>query len=297
MPTLKRRYKTHVAAAALALLAACAGPTKLPPPIEAGGDQSRIVAVPQADFPAQVRVERAGTTCRTATKVARATLKRMGYDVQSVVPATAERAGEVRALRHTGWYTGDPGDSYGVAVRITCNDTGAVLEAATEEPLAGRMAFKRDFPTELEKAAARRIRRPRVAARQPLAKLRVSIEPLRGGAAAAVLGASPQEVGLTPLHVRIVNDSTSTYRFDASRLRLRKEGGGSTRPLSLAEVEGRLADEWRSHAREKWVNDGTISPGTTVEGYLYVPAAAYRRAKVSLIEAESEEAEGFSVEF
>ena len=297
----KRRFHLSTVAALcnsflIGLLLSGCSTTTLPPPIQQPSG-SRVFKIPGREFPAQIRIERSGMTCRTATKAARATLKRMGYDVQSVVPPTPERTGEIRALRHTGWYTGDGGDSYGVAVRLHCNDHGSVLEAASEEPLSGRLAFKRDFEKELNVVLSRRVNRPRVEARQQKAGLRVSIQPLGGKAAAEQMGSSPGVSGLTPISIRIVNDSPRSYRFTAQRVRLLSEEGKSARPLTKAGVESRLTPAWKDRVTETWLADGTVLPGTTVEGYLYVPAAAYRRAKISLTESESEEAEGFSVEF
>lgn len=236
-------------------------------------------------------------TCRAATRAARTALKRMSYAIESVATATPDRPGEIRAHRNTGWYTGDAGDSYGVAVRITCDDNGSVFKAATEEPLSQRIAFKRDLPGEIDRAVSRRTTRPRPRTQQPAAELEVEIRPLTGAAARKQIGAAPETVGIMPVHVRVTNRSTLTYRFSGERLRMTTEERVRQQPLAMDEVAAALAPEWADNARRQLMPDGEIPPGATVEGYLFVPNAAYRRAKVVLIETESEEAEGFSVEF
>jgi hypothetical protein len=184
-----------------------------------------------------------------------------------------------------------------VAVRLTCDDRGSVIEAATEEPLTERLAFRRDFPVEIERAVSLRIRQPRVASRQPPAKLRVSIKPLIGSEAAERIGGTPETLGVTPVRITITNSTDLLYRFQARRLQLVTEEGSRKRPLSIDEVLARLAPEWHDRVRGDQLKDTDIAAGTSVTGYVFVPAAAYRRAKIALIEAESEEAEGFSVEF
>ncbi len=288
--------RVSLASIALTLFSACTV-ERLPPPIQpAKGPRDRVVAEPAKAFPAQIRLERPGMTCRSATKAARAALKRMGYVVESIVAPTPDQVGEIRALRNTGWYTGDPGDSFGVAVRLYCNDQGSILEAASEEKLSERMVFKRDFEGEINRAVSRRSIRPRPVANRPQAELQIIVHPLSGSAATQQIGRAASS-GVTPVLVRIINKSARTYRFKAERVSLTTEERKRVRPLSAGEVADRVTEEWASTANDQQIRDGDIAPGTVLEGYVYVPRAAYRRAKVVLIEAESEEAEGFSVEF
>ena len=58
-----------------------------------------------------------------------------------------------------------------------------------------------------------------------------------------------------------------------------------------------MGDQLQNVVREKIIADGGVEPNATMSGFLYFPASAYRRAKLVLIERESEEAEGFAVEF
>lgn len=236
-------------------------------------------------------------TCRAATHAARAALTRMSYVIERVMAPTAGHPGEIRARRNTGWSTGDAGNSYGVAVRISCDDNGSIFEAATEEPLAQRIAFKRELPAEIDRAASRRTTRPRSQKRQAATELEVEIRPLTGAAARKQIGAIPESVGIMPVHVRVTNRSKFTYRFAGERLRMMTEERVRQQPLGIDEVAAALAPEWADYARRQLMTDGEIPPGAIVEGYLFVPNATYRRAKVVLIETESQEAEGFSVEF
>jgi len=287
MPGVSQRY---LALAALLFLTACASP-RLPPPIARG-----TTPLP-GSFPAQVSLERPGMTCRAATAAARTALKRMGYEIDTVLPPTPGSTGEIRAVRHTGWSAGYAGDAYQAAVRLVCDDRGSVIEAATEEGLSERLAFKRDFPVEIERAVSVRVRQPSIASHQPPAKLQVAIKPLVGSEAAHQIGGTPEILGVTPVRVSITNHTDQLYRFQVNRLQLVTEEGSPRRPFAVEEVVARVPSDWSERVRSAHMTDSDLAPGTTISGYVFVPAAAYRRAKLALIEAESEEAEGFSVEF
>ncbi len=282
------------ASLALLLLAGCAAP-KLPPPIDNSPQHADAGAVER--FPVQIRVERPGMTCRGVTRATKRALKRMGYVIESVSAPSPGVTGEIRARRNTGSYIGDPGDAYGVAARLSCNDQGAAVEAATEEPFSERLAFRRDFPVELNRAVERKVRRPAAKPSQPAAKLHLYLQPLQGSAAAEVIGGAPETLGITPVRVQIRNRTEFVYRLEVGRFKLISEEGASNRPLSVHQVAAKVAPEWRAKVRSQQIPDATIKPGATIDGYVFVPAAAYRRAKLILIEADSEEAEGFSVEF
>jgi hypothetical protein len=45
------------------------------------------------------------------------------------------------------------------------------------------------------------------------------------------------------------------------------------------------------------VHDQDIKPNETLTGLLFFPFNSYNRARVELIDKESDEAEGFSIEF
>ncbi len=284
---------SRFAAAGLIVLAGCSN-TVLPPPLDQSGSDSQ-------PFPAQVRVEKPGMTCRESTRAAKQALKRMGYVIESVATAEAGKTGEIRGRRYTGWVTGEVTDAHRVAVRIDCDDRGSEIAAATEEGFSKRLDFQRDFPRELDRAAsraaARTTRRPQASAAAQDAKLQVFVQPLQGPAAAEILGSAPENVGITPVRIQVRNRSELRYRLEADRFKLISEQGNRERPMPIDEVAAALAPEWRANARQRHIPNADIAPGATLDGYIFVPVAAYRRAKVVLIESTSGEAEGFSVEF
>lgn len=239
-------------------------------------------------------------SCRAATGASRIALKRLGYVVEDVVPPESGKIGEVRAVRRVfGTFTGEGGTAYDVVVRLSCDDSGSIVEAATEEPFSDRLAFRRDFPVEFERALARTERRRRSRAERPddAQKLRVSLQPLYGSAATDIVGGAAETVGVTPVRVEITNRSDLRYRLELERFKLISEAGARNRPMTAEQVRAAVPPEWRDRVARSRLSDAEIAPGQSIGGYLFVPAAAYRRAKVILIETVSDEAEGFTVEF
>lgn len=280
--------------AGLALLSACAA-VQLPPPLDSAARTAGGMG--ETEFPAQVRIEQPGMTCRSATAAARTAIRKLGFETQSVLSPAPGETGEIRAVRHTGWKSGYAGSAHAAAVRISCDDRGAAIVAATEEPFRDRLNFKRDFPTQFDRAIVRRGGLPTDQARRPPADLRVAIEPISGRTAAQQIGGTPEVIGLTPVRIAISNHTDTRYRFDTQSIQFVSQEGVQVQPLPFAEVAGRLTPEWSERARTDQLRSAEIPPGTDVTGYIYVPAAAYRRAVLLLIEVESEEAEGFAVEF
>jgi hypothetical protein len=93
------------------------------------------------------------------------------------------------------------------------------------------------------------------------------------------------------VRIKIQNRTERRYRFRSDKVQLISQEGqrlsavDGTEAMSGGRVQDQLAEE------------ATIEPGGTLEGVLHFPATTYRRATVVLIDVESDEPEGFSVEF
>lgn len=239
-----------------------------------------------------------GMPCSEADRVARAALLRLGYDGEVVTPSQPGTPGRVVAHKAGGYdyVTNAATRQYTATVTITCSNAGATLDAVTDEPLPGALTFKGDFASTVDAVAARRIQRPQLASR-PATGMVITIEPLRAGAARSALGVDLAAAGVTPVRLTIDNRTDRAYAFAASRVRLESQEGERTAPLSTAEV-GQLAGAPGLRAASAHaMADAVVAPGAVVTGFLYAPASAYRRATVVLIDQETEEEEGFSVEF
>ncbi|MBX3025917.1 hypothetical protein KF840_13500 [bacterium] len=246
----------------------------------------------------QSRATMKGMPCSEADRVARAALLRLGYDGEVVTPSRPGTPGRIVAHKAGGYdyVTNAATRQYTATVTVTCANAGATLEAVTDEPLPGALTFKGDFVSAVDAVAARRIQRPQLASR-PATGMVITIEPLRDSEARHALGIDLPAAGVTPVRLTIDNRTDRTYAFSPSRVRLESQEGERTAALSAAQVGERAGAPGEQAASRHAIADTVVAPRAVVTGFLYAPASAYRRATVVLIDQDTEEEEGFSVEF
>ncbi len=235
--------------------------------------------------------------CTEAARVAKGALLRLGYSPEVVAAPKAGVPGTIVGHKHSGWSTAtpEPGDQYTATVAITCSNQGAEFDAATDEPFPAALTFKSDFATAIQTVASRRVTRPRLKD-HPETGLVISVEPLRGADAAAEFGADLTASGITPVRLRIDNRSDRTYAFTAVGVQLVTQEGERVEGLADDSATPLSAD-LQAAMRKKRIADAPIAPRGVLSGFLYFPASAYRRATLVLVDQETEEEEGFSVEF
>lgn len=231
-------------------------------------------------------VSQAAMPCTEAARVAQGALLRIGYVPQSTVVPKPGAPGQVIGTKPSGidYATYQPTGHYTTTVTITCSNAGADFAAVTDEPIPGSLSFKSDFAAAIETVAARRINRPAIKER-PATGMVISVEPLRRGEGGSVSGT-------TTVRVKLHNKTDRTYAFTGERVELVTQEGGRTAPLDAAELA-----KLSNNALAQRIPDGTLAPGASLDGFLFFPASAYQRATVVLIDTETEEEEGFRVEF
>lgn len=237
-----------------------------------------------------------GMPCSEADRVAKGALLRLGYSPETVAAPKPGAPGTVTGHKNSGWSSGtpEPGSESTATVTVTCSNRGAEFEAHTDEPLPGSLSFKTDFAAAVQKVAARRITRPQFKER-PETGLVISVEPLRGGDASAEFGADLTAAGITPVRLKIDNRTDRTYAFAADGVQLVTQEGERVEPVG--EDTAKLTGDLQTALRKKRIADARIAPQGVLSGFLYFPASAYRRATLVLIDQETEEEEGFSVDF
>ena len=245
---------------------------------------------------ASSRATMKGAPCAEADRVARGALLRLGYDGDVVTASQPGVPGKVVAHKAGGYdyVTNAATTQYTATVTVTCSNAGATLDAVTDEPLPGSLTFKSDFASMVDAVAARRIQRPQLASR-PETGMVITIEPLRGSDASSAIGVDLP--GITPVRMTIDNRTERTYAFTAEGVTLESQEGERTAPLSSAEIGKRAGPAAARAAAKHAIADAVVAPHAVIKGFLYVPVSAYRRATVVLIDQETEEEEGFSVEF
>ena len=234
--------------------------------------------------------------CTEADRVAKGALLRLGYSPETTAAPKPGAPGTVIGRKNSGWSSGtpEPGSESTATVTITCSNRGAEFDAQTDEPLPGSLTFKTDFASALQTVAARRVSRPQLTNR-PETGLLISVEPLRGADAAAEFGADLTSAGITPVRVKIDNRTDRIYAFSADGVQLVTQEGERVAPV--AETATPLAGDLQATLRDKRIADGRIAPRDVLSGFLYFPASAYRSATLVLIDQETDEEEGYSVEF
>ncbi|MDX2170858.1 MAG: hypothetical protein SF182_27570 [Deltaproteobacteria bacterium] len=231
-------------------------------------------------------VSQSAMPCTEAARVAQGALLRIGYVPQSTVVPQPGAPGTVIGTKPSGvdYATYQPTGYYTTTVTITCSNAGADFAAETDEPIPGSLSFKSDFAAAVETVATRRVNRPAIKER-PATGMVITIEPLRRSEGGTV-------TGTTTVRVKLENKTDRTYAFAGERVEMVTQEGGRTAPLD----DAALAKLSSSAAADR-IADGTLAPGASLSGMLYFPASAYQRATVVLIDTDTEEEEGFRVEF
>ncbi len=251
-----------------------------------------------ADHVVAAHAEEPGMPCSQATRVARQTLVKMGYTIATVETAKPDTPGKVVGHKTSGWSAGtpEPGKDATVFIRIKCSDKGADFDAVTNEGFFARIGFRQDFATAITAAAREKTRSPSTDQRAQQGLI-IEVEPQRSHEAVAQFGVDLPRAGITPVQLRLQNKTQRTYAFAVDNVRLVTQEGTRVASLPVAEATSKAGAGVGATLEEKVITDGELAPGATRAGFLYFPSSAYRRATITLIDRESEETEGFSVEF
>lgn len=242
-------------------------------------------------------VTEAGMTCVQATGVARRALLKLGYTIESVEAAKSGVPGKVVGLRNTGWTPriAEDGDQYRTVIAVRCSDAGSTFDGATSEPFTRRMGLRRDYPPAIAAVIQQPVRAPRVRA-EPDEGLIISVEAQRSRDASAVFGLDLPASGITPVQVKIDNRTDRTYAFSRERVKLVTQDGRNAPALTADDLSAKVGSSG-AVLEGKLIADGDLQPGANRTGFMYFPAAAYRRATIILLDRENDEPEGFNVEF
>lgn len=285
--------------------AACAPRAATLAPLGPGGALS---AADAAALVENVRVREANVTCAQALRATTDALRTLGYTVEEVARAREGLAGQVHAVRRTGWTARSPeeGVDYRARAEIACDDAGATVTVLTQESGFARARFPGQFRDAYRGALAKA--RPSGATRaagtgrvdqrrEPERGLVFAVQPLRPDASLPVDGVDLRAAGLIAVRVDIRNGTDRAYGFDPQDLHLVTVQGRRGEPLSADALRQRAGAEAAAALAAATIAGGELAPGAQRSGYLFFEAATYGRATVRLIDLESDEAEGFSIRF
>ncbi len=233
-----------------------------------------------------VTLSEKGLTCAEAQRVAIEAVRRMGYTISETTRATPGTPGLIVASRTDGTST------RGLMVSIACTTLGAEVEAKSDQTGLSDLNFASEFRRTFEAATANR-----PPPRAPAASgVDVLLTPERASSFAD-LGVDLSAAGVLPVSVRITNHTPRAYRFHVKGVRLQTASGERVAPLGNDGLASRVGTDAAAALRQKVLRDGDLTPNATLTGFLFFPFNSYARARVELIDKQSDEAEGFSIEF
>lgn len=244
-----------------------------------------IVSACGAKQPPRKRTIAAPTlSCEEANRLAYRTITVLGYTPAELQIARPGQPGHILARKE--------GEKEG-KVTITCHaDGGAVVEPEkTTLPvpsLIGAAERPGEFPQIFTQTFnILRSGQELAAQRGPEKGLTMTLTRLNNFESQMELGADLPAGGVLPVKVVINNNTPRPYGIEMGKVLLQSAGGGSVAPIAPPPA-----------AQDKALSgELTIQPGQTVTGYLFYPLGNYTSARTTLIDKETDEREGFAVQF
>lgn len=233
-----------------------------------------------------VTLSEKGLTCAEAQRVAIDTVRRMGYTISETTKATPGTPGVLVASRTDGTST------RGLMVSVACTTLGTEVEAKSDQSGLSDLNFASEFRRTFEAATASRPP-PRPPAESGVDVL---LTPERANRFAD-LGVDLSTAGVLPVSIRITNHTPRIYRFRVKGVRLQTATGERAAPLDNDGLTSQVGADAAAALRRKVLYDSDIAPNAMLSGFLFFPFNSYARARVELIDKQSDEAEGFAIEF
>jgi hypothetical protein len=224
-------------------------------------------------------------SCEEANRLAYRTVTTLGYSIASLQVARPGQPGHIvaKATRE--------GQKEG-QVTITCNEGGAVVEpektGIAVPSLVGAAEKPGEFPQMFMQAFNILRTSQEIAAQQgPEKGLTMTMTQLNKFESQMELGTDLPASGILPIKIMISNNTPRPYSLDANKIFLMSATGGRVAPIAPpAASQGKALQ-----------GDITLQPGQIVTGYLFYPAGNYTSARTTLIDKETDEGEGFTVQF
>lgn len=257
-------------------------------------------------------------SCDEANRTTYKALTAMGFTVSAFAPAAMGRPGEAKGVRAS--RTAD-GEAENVTVSIACEPTGTAVNASADGKFLGQVDFKRAFflsftatqhMDERRREMDEKVAAGTAPASQQPQGLQVLVEPVRGQASKLDFEMDMAAAGVLPVRVRVLNATTRAYSVSPGDVQLIRGDRTRVAPISVADAAARLAKakdangqaltllseaELSARLGKALFTATRIAARGDTSGYLYYPLGDYVRARVLVTDVETEEAEGFAVEF
>ncbi|MBI5505524.1 MAG: hypothetical protein HY899_12035 [Deltaproteobacteria bacterium] len=265
-------------------------------------------------------VHSADLSCEEANRMVYAAVIDMNMKVTAFTQAQPGRPGFLRAT----------GSDRSGTVSITCDPGGVVIDP--RQTSMGDRIFERGILLSVTGRAGLSVAHGNVTGRirpvsaeegatsgedghgvSPSGGVGLEIEPQHGFSTVLDFDADVAAAGVLPIKVTIRNGTNRSYQFSPADLVVRVRGSrASAEPLTPADAAARLVARAGSESAQTQIGNvasarkvivdralkgGKLTPGASASGYVYYPVGDYDRAKLTMTDVSTGEAEGFLVEF
>ena len=241
-----------------------------------------------------------GLSCEQAQHLAYRTVERMGYRVTSATRATPGKTGAIQARQRRS------GQTALVRVTVECQPRGVVVDAASLSTLDVASPTPHPLVTDYHEREAPRLTQNRpppttyfrrafyslfhgladnVKRYGPEGQVYIHIRPLPPMEAELLFGVHTPDIFIVA--VEVANRTQQTYVFDTEQVHLLSAGGNTVRALTEKDAAS-LPPPMVSQA---------LAAHVATHGYLYYPAGEYLSVQGTLTEVQSQERQGFQIEF
>ena len=219
--------------------------------------------------------------CEQGNRISRLAVERRGFKVTEFTPAAIGKPGIVKGTKE--------GEKLAV-ITISCEpNQNVTMETSMDGPLARHKDFYITISNFYQGfyAIFKGERGMVVAENIPASdnQIHVAMKPLNGTEMKIAFGVESKQY--LPVLIEIANRTKRSYQLDTEQVMLMSSAGGRVKPL--AEKNGGFPAQALANQ--------SIAPGTSIKGYLYYPVGSYTGARGSVTEAQSQEREGFDVQF
>ena len=220
--------------------------------------------------------------CEQGNRISRLAIERHGYQVKEFTPAAIGKAGIVKGEKK-----GEPS----LVITLFCSrNNGVVMETSMDSPVLQNKDFFLAI-SDFERGffAMFKGERSLIISDQASVpagnQIQVTMKPLSSVESKIIFGTDVTTV--LPVQIEITNPTKRSYQVEADQVVLLTTSGQRVKPLS---------ENGRTFPTPAFTSK-TVAPKSGAKGYLYFPLGTYKGARGALVEEQSQEREGFEVQF
>lgn len=220
--------------------------------------------------------------CEQGNRISRLAIERHGYQVKEFTPAASGKAGIAKGEKK-----GEPP----ITITLFCSrNNGVVMETSMDSPVLQNKDFYLAI-SDFERGffAMFKGERSLIISDQASVftgdQVQVTMKLLSSVESKLIFGTDVTTV--LPVQIEITNPTKRSYQVEADQVVLLTASGQRVKPLS---------ENGKTFPAPAFTSK-TVAPKSGAKGYLYFPPGTYKGARGALVEEQSQEREGFEVQF